>query len=826
METISSCYKENGIGGLYDFIQDQIYEIYEMYDELYAEQSEEDETEINVDIPDYLTDFEAFLAENYNALSNYPQTLINALYHSSLLKYPEIIDWFEELKKESMSKPIELLWSFPKEFNSYYIRKGHDNFAKGLIYIGENRFATSSEDGKLKVWAFQPTEWKNFSLRLVREMKAHEGYPVNNLAYHTEKKWIASCGDDNTVRLWDSETFEMITEFSGHTDYVSNVIFRDNLLFSASKDKRIGVWDINTLQNITFLEGHSDWIDAMSISPDNKSLFSVASNNQLIEWDIEHFTIKHLVNEGGKNVYLDMPNETIFITLEADNCIGHRSSPHCANWASGNKLYTSLYEVIEWDCKNWDILRTFAYDKNDINCSIIKDSLLITFSKLIKIYHLETGELIKEYRNPEGRAIRKAVISDDEQFMISSDDNGYITIWDWKEMLEGEYSYGIGADMHSFEVFYKDKEDDSGVAVSGGFVSEAGIWDLKSGILTGKIEGFKDALSGAVRIAKLHNRSSQVLCMHQKIVEMQSPFNPLDRIEIELPNAIFHPDIVVGTKNGIIFGTQCYQPYYFNLNNKEVRVFDENYSYANKFSISPDQRYALAHTYPQSFDHEGMPFQNPWKPVSSPIVLIDLEKEEPIGLFWCLSLSSLIKLHEKWEKIQDKLKKFKLNLFNLRIFRLTYPRTSAWSADSKLFAAGFNNGQIIICDAETKKRVKKIKLSKENCIVYLAWQKNGLLIAMLYDEDRIVEIDPKSGKILKSVKIQGNKVVFEESHQQGRYIIWSDNKMLGIFDTLKFEIIFVITTKVIIRSVRIENNKLLIGGDDGFLYGYNIEGIL
>lgn len=802
METITSRFKEEGIDGVYECIQDRLYERYESdYD---------DETENDVN---WLIELETFISEHDGAFYYYPQTIMNALYHSSLLKYPEINEWFEELKKENTSKPIELLWDSPEKLNSYFIRWGHDDLIQGLVNIGEHRFATSSEDGFLKIWAYDPSDWNEFELKMEDEIEAHGGKPVNDLAYHPAQKWIASCGDDHVARVWNSETLEMVAEFTGHTDYVSCVLFQDELLFSGSKDKRIGVWDLNTLENVTFLEGHTDWVTTLTISPDKKRLFSVSTNNQLIEWDVENFSLKQIANQGKKNYYLDIPGEDVFISANNSDNRGHKYYPRCAEWTSDHKLYTSENEVIIWDSENWEILRNLAPDINPINCFIIHESFLITFSKIIKVYNIDTCQLIKEYPNVDGRNIKTAVLSEDKQYFICCDERGFITIWDYNTLMYREYSSGQGSTIFSLEVFYKDENDHTGVAVSGGSVLEAGIWDLKTGRMVRKIKRPKEIEGSEMHITKLPEYSGHVVMMYQKKICLQSPFDPSEKQELELPNDLFHPEIALSTKKGIIFGSLSYLPYYVNLTNSTVHVFNNKYSY-NDITVSPDKKYALALTYPQSFDRNGKPFENPWKPISSPLVLIDLEKEAQEGAFWCSPLWSWIKIHAKWEKKLEKL------------YDLTYPCAAAWSGDSQYFAAAFSNGQIIIWNAKTRKRVKKVKLPDKNAISYIAWQQNDLLSIMINKKAEILQIDPRSGKTLKSTVIQGNGVSFKASHQQGRYFIWTSGEIVGIFDALKFEMIWVMVAKVKPRSILIERSQLLIGGEDGFLYGYDIEGVL
>ena len=65
-----------------------------------------------------------------------------------------------------------------------------------------------------------------------------------------EGRWIASAGEDSTVKVWDSHTGKLLRSFRGHTGLVSSVAFSpDGLcLVSGSRDTTIKVWDLTPLR--------------------------------------------------------------------------------------------------------------------------------------------------------------------------------------------------------------------------------------------------------------------------------------------------------------------------------------------------------------------------------------------------------------------------------------------------------------------------------------------------------------------------------------------------------------------------------------------------
>ena len=80
-------------------------------------------------------------------------------------------------------------------------------------------------------------------------------------------RWVASAGEDSTVKVWDSHTGELLHSFRGHTGLVSSVAFSPDgrSLISGSRDHTVKVWDVmqlNTLPRI--VEGRQTSLGVVS----------------------------------------------------------------------------------------------------------------------------------------------------------------------------------------------------------------------------------------------------------------------------------------------------------------------------------------------------------------------------------------------------------------------------------------------------------------------------------------------------------------------------------------------------------------------------------
>ena len=158
---------------------------------------------------------------------------------------------------------------------------------------------------------------------------------VNSVAYSADGKQIASCSDDQTVRVWDVSTGTRRT-FEAHSKWIHSVAFSpdgtqivldsgmfnlstgrftrhtfgntgqtgfsfafladDRFLVSGSSHASCQIWDSKSHQTVVQILGHTDDVTSVAFFPDGKQIMSVSKDGAIRVWDIE------LLEERGETV--------------------------------------------------------------------------------------------------------------------------------------------------------------------------------------------------------------------------------------------------------------------------------------------------------------------------------------------------------------------------------------------------------------------------------------------------------------------------------------------------------------------------------------------
>ena len=101
-------------------------------------------------------------------------------------------------------------------------------------------------------------------------------------------RWAVSVSGDNTLKVWDLGSGQIIRTLQGHTKSVFGVAVTADgrWVVSASSDMTLKVWEFGRGQLVRTLEGHMGQVLDVAVTADGRWAVSVSDDKTLKVWDV------------------------------------------------------------------------------------------------------------------------------------------------------------------------------------------------------------------------------------------------------------------------------------------------------------------------------------------------------------------------------------------------------------------------------------------------------------------------------------------------------------------------------------------------------------
>ena len=287
---------------------------------------------------------------------------------------------------------------------------GHSGMVTSLALSPDgNTLLSGSTDQTLRLW-----DWRTGNL--LRTLTGHKE-PIHCAVFSPDGARIASAGGlnwdgkDIAIRIWDASTAAELKRLAGHSQHASTLLFTADgrKLLSGSLDKDFRLWDMDSGKDVRPPKRLAGYLFGMAMTPDGAHVFAAGRDKAAWLLDMGSGEVVRSFSGHAEPIYS--------VAVSADGAFGVT--------ASGDRT------VRLWNLKTGDEVRSYEGHTDGVNSVVFsRDGTRLLSAgrdRTIRLWDTRTGREITRLSGHNSH-VRRAIFTPDERGVISACE-GLIAVW-------------------------------------------------------------------------------------------------------------------------------------------------------------------------------------------------------------------------------------------------------------------------------------------------------------------------------------------------------------------------------------------------------------
>lgn len=339
------------------------------------------------------------------------------------------VNALEELLRRDDNRKQVIASNTAQDIGELATLVGHESWIRTISFSPDGSLLASvSNDKTMRLWDLRPLQAQEagVNIRNVATLDAHNA-SVWDVTFSPVDALVATCGNDNTVRLWELEELPELYElarFVDHHEPVYSLSFSHDgqLLASASHDNSVHLRDIQRIKNTGIADAivpllHSSHVYSVRFSPNAELVASASRDSTVRVWRIDRSNLRSMAR-----------SRPTFLT-------GHMSWVNTVDFSPyGGLLASTSHDrtIRLWDTSTMQEVGRLVGHRESVNSATFSpDGRLVASTSKDNTVRLWDVASQTELASLTGhtRWVNDAVFSPDGRFLATASGDNTIKVW-------------------------------------------------------------------------------------------------------------------------------------------------------------------------------------------------------------------------------------------------------------------------------------------------------------------------------------------------------------------------------------------------------------